>query len=247
MTTSLTDSDARRLLELVEDARAASTPDVLPDLVLESAFGLIECDSISYFDFDPYLQRTYELRVFPHTDTYAEQDEGNVFWKYYWSDLSCCWPSLTGDERSITSISDFYSQREYHRSAMYNDYLKHEDAEREVMMCLSAPGTRTRRLLFWRGRGSDFDDRDRLVLALLRAPLNEVCRQRSSAQSRQLHLTARQMQLLQLVAQGHTNRDIATQLVVSVSTVRKHLENIFERLDVNNRTAAVARVFPSPD
>ena len=51
---------------------------------------------------------------------------------------------------------------------------------------------------------------------------------------------------MRLVAAGHTNRQIARRLVVAESTVRKHLENIFERLQVSSRTAAVARVF-GPD
>jgi DNA-binding NarL/FixJ family response regulator len=40
---------------------------------------------------------------------------------------------------------------------------------------------------------------------------------------------------------------IAGRLVVSSSTVRKHLENAFGRLGVSSRTAAVARVFPEPE
>jgi DNA-binding NarL/FixJ family response regulator len=51
---------------------------------------------------------------------------------------------------------------------------------------------------------------------------------------------------LRLLAAGHTNADIARELVVSVSTVRKLLENIFARLGVTNRTAAIAKAFPSP-
>jgi len=59
-------------------------------------------------------------------------------------------------------------------------------------------------------------------------------------------LTSRQWELLRLLAAGHTNADIARELVVSVSTVRKHLENIFARLGVTNRTAAIVKAFPSP-
>jgi DNA-binding NarL/FixJ family response regulator len=51
------------------------------------------------------------------------------------------------------------------------------------------------------------------------------------------------MELLRLVASGHSNADIAQQLFLSENTVRKHLENIYERLSVSSRTAAVARVF----
>ncbi|MFF7131334.1 helix-turn-helix transcriptional regulator [Streptomyces sp. SAI-149] len=49
------------------------------------------------------------------------------------------------------------------------------------------------------------------------------------------------------VAVGMSTAQIAEQLVVSPSTVRKHLENAFGRLGVSSRTAAVARVFPEPE
>ncbi len=57
-------------------------------------------------------------------------------------------------------------------------------------------------------------------------------------------LTARQIELLRLVAVGCDNSAIAKQLVVSRDTVRKHLENAYARLGVSSRTAAVARAFP---
>jgi DNA-binding CsgD family transcriptional regulator len=56
-------------------------------------------------------------------------------------------------------------------------------------------------------------------------------------------LTARQRQLLRLVAGGDTNGQIARRLSISEPTVRKHLENIFERLGVTSRTAAVTEAF----
>jgi len=59
-------------------------------------------------------------------------------------------------------------------------------------------------------------------------------------------LTSRQWELLRLLASGHSNAEIARELVVSTHTIRKHLENIFARLGVTSRTAAVAKAFPSP-
>jgi DNA-binding CsgD family transcriptional regulator len=56
-------------------------------------------------------------------------------------------------------------------------------------------------------------------------------------------LTARQTELLRWVAAGRTNRQIARRLEVAESTVRKHLENIFGRLQVTSRAAAVTKVF----
>jgi LuxR family maltose regulon positive regulatory protein len=46
---------------------------------------------------------------------------------------------------------------------------------------------------------------------------------------------------LQLIAAGDSNRTIADKLVITLSAVRKHAGNIFGKLNVNNRTQAVAR------
>jgi len=53
-------------------------------------------------------------------------------------------------------------------------------------------------------------------------------------------LTAREIEVLQLLAFGHTNKDIAEQLFISPDTVKTHLEHIFEKLGTSDRTAAVA-------
>jgi DNA-binding NarL/FixJ family response regulator len=116
----------------------------------------------------------------------------------------------------------------------------------EAMLCLSAPAPRTRRLVFYRGQGPDFDARDRLLLSLLRPHLNEAYQHLARRRHTKPDLTTRQWELLRLLARGHTNTEIARELVVSDSTVRKHLENIFARLGVTNRTAAIAKAFPAP-
>lgn len=54
-------------------------------------------------------------------------------------------------------------------------------------------------------------------------------------------LSAREREVLQLVAEGLSNREIAGRLVITTATVKKHLEHIYLRLDVHKRTAAVAR------
>jgi ATP/maltotriose-dependent transcriptional regulator MalT len=56
-------------------------------------------------------------------------------------------------------------------------------------------------------------------------------------------LTAREMEVLTLVAAGRTNRDISAVLVISEHTVARHLQNIFAKLGVPSRTAATAFAF----
>jgi DNA-binding NarL/FixJ family response regulator len=49
--------------------------------------------------------------------------------------------------------------------------------------------------------------------------------------------------VLRLVAAGKSNREIATELVVSEHTVARHLQNMFRKLGVSSRTAATAVAF----
>jgi LuxR family maltose regulon positive regulatory protein len=54
-------------------------------------------------------------------------------------------------------------------------------------------------------------------------------------------LTARELEVLQLIAAGDSNRAVAKKLVITVSAVKKHTSNIYGKLNVNSRTQAVAR------
>jgi DNA-binding NarL/FixJ family response regulator len=53
------------------------------------------------------------------------------------------------------------------------------------------------------------------------------------------HLTPRQQQILQIIADGSRNVDVADALKISVRTVNNHLDRIYRTLGVNNRIAAL--------
>ena len=52
-------------------------------------------------------------------------------------------------------------------------------------------------------------------------------------------LTEREMEGLRLAAKGMSNREIATELVISVRTVQSHLNSVFNKIGVGSRTEAV--------
>src|SRR5262249_49031914 len=61
-------------------------------------------------------------------------------------------------------------------------------------------------------------------------------------EQRASQLTAREQEILDLVAEGRTNAEIAAALWISPGTVRRHLENTYAKLGVHTRTAAVAHL-----
>jgi DNA-binding CsgD family transcriptional regulator len=57
----------------------------------------------------------------------------------------------------------------------------------------------------------------------------------------QLEISKRELEILGLLAQGHSNQEIAEKLFVSLSTVKTHNQNLFEKLDVKRRIQAVEK------
>lgn len=243
------DADLRSIHDVVAAAReAAPAPPGLPDVALQGLEQLVPCDVVSFVDFDVATrvqhvdQECADGQVTMTTHEHPEPDD--PFFLHYDDTDSCSYPTRTGDDLSVVSRSDFYTDRAWRRTGMYADFFRDTGLEHELLCCLPLQRTRTRRLIFFRSGSRDFDERDRLVLALLRPHLNELHALGRRSRSTEPALTPRQWELLRLVAAGYTNAEVATRLFLTSNTVRKHLENIFERLQVTSRTAAVGRAFP---
>lgn len=73
-------------------------------------------------------------------------------------------------------------------------------------------------------------------------PYEIMHKERRSNSLDRLQLSQRQKQVIQLVAEGHANKMIAYKLDIAEPTVKMHLAAIFGKLDVHNRTAALAKL-----
>jgi DNA-binding CsgD family transcriptional regulator len=238
---TINDRDLHTMLGIANDTGDAKGQQ-FPDSVMTGLIYLIGCDRVTFTQFDA-RDRIFLAcqdvggRTLPAAEE-AEMDQ--VFWRHYWTSVSCCYPDVSGDLTTVTTVADFFTDRQWRASPMYNEYLKDDAGYREMMLCLPGRPGHIRRMLFWRASGSNFSDRDRALLTLLRPHLDRIHRTRQNSAD---VLTRRQRELLGLVAAGHTNGQIARRLSISEATVRKHLENIFARLGVTSRTAAVAEAF----
>ena len=120
-----------------------------------------------------------------------------------------------GDLVSALRWSDFYTLSKMRNTPFFAEYdtalLKYH-----LFVPLPAEPGQTRRVAFWR-TNRDYSKRDRLV-------------RRGIPQ-----LTRREKEVLQLAAQGYSNADIAQVLFISVATVAKHMEHIFDPTGVRTR------------
>jgi DNA-binding CsgD family transcriptional regulator len=141
-------------------------------------------------------------------------------------------------------ISDVVSPVRFRRSPFYFAVMKPLGREHELKLWLPAPRGHARYFELVRPAGQDFDERDRSLLALLRPHLARL-RSRWERRPHLPSLTERELDVLGLVAQGLTNREISRQLFISPATVRTHLEHIYDKLGVRSRAGAVSAAFRS--
>ncbi len=139
----------------------------------------------------------------------------------------------------VYRLSDTTSMRRFRRVPLYGEFFGPAEIGHQLSFGLEATPWRLTGLWFSRAR-RDFSDNDVLTAELLRPHLQtaEVAARRAAARAA---LTARERQVLDIVAAGATNAAVAEALVVSPATVKKHLDNIYAKLGVGSRAAAAGR------
>ena len=160
----------------------------------------------------------------------------------------------TGDGRA-RRISDFLSDRQFRALGLYRDFYRVCGVDHQVAIAVPAPGGG----LIGDGligvalnrQGRDFSADDLELLDLLRIHIGQAAAialltqpgpALSPGAAANPLLTPRQTRILQLVADGRSDRAIARTLGISARTVQAHLQRSYRALDVTSRTEAVARL-----
>jgi DNA-binding CsgD family transcriptional regulator len=159
--------------------------------------------------------------------------------------------------RHAHRISDSIGAAAFRRSALFADYYKRVGIDQTIALPLhQADGWLVSFVLNRCGR--DFSDRELALLDAMREPLTRLFghtawlgrvddawrapRRSAPTRSALPPLSPREREVMRWVAAGKTDRDVAAILDISPRTVHKHLQNIYARLGVENRTAAVMRM-----
>src|SRR5262245_49999608 len=243
----MTDNDVRALLAVFERCEPAATDDIFYADVLVGLRELIPCADISFQLMDVAEQR---LRVLYVTDEGVEREETvgqtdeflQLFWQEFWEEDGCAGPLATGDYSTLLHQAETWSKRAYANTPLGSQFAA-MGLQDEVLVPMTPLGGTDRRLLLFRdGTSPLFSEREKAMLALARPHVAELHTRRDRELRGEPNLTPRQWEVLRRVATGASNTQIARELGLSDATVRKHLENVFLRLDVQSRTEAVARV-----
>ncbi|MFN8378735.1 MAG: LuxR C-terminal-related transcriptional regulator [Anaerolineae bacterium] len=113
-----------------------------------------------------------------------------------------------------------------------------------LLESIGSPATPAELAALERGRTRSFEDILRELIAEIQAtlpqPLESASTQTTSNSALDEPLTTRELEILRLVAEGRSNRDIAAELYLSVGTVKTHIHNLTGKLGASNRTEAAA-------
>lgn len=231
----LSEADCRAALDVVWEAGEVEDSLAFPVPVLMALRRLVPCDVVAYH----------------------RSDEGGRTLVWHGEPRSPVTPAVREAARRLAPLdplqpcvgprkySDVLSVREFHRHPIYNELARPIGVEDMFRVWLEPNGARQERLEFDRPDRS-FSEIDRAKLDLVLPHLRRFTRRALSRRSAFASecLTPREREVLMCVARGYTNDEVARALWISPGTVRKHLENAYDKLGVSTRTAAVAALRP---
>jgi len=234
--------DLSAVLDFVELAWGNAGQRAFPLETIEALAELIPCDLIGYSELDRVNRRVLE-----YVGNDGDGGADDLFWEIV-DELPLCRYQQAYADFSAKRLSDVVSRAQLVRSRVHAQWFAPAGVVAELEVGIARSRTTTRNFVLSRRHG-DFSDRDVAVLQMVAPHLervHEMSRLRGAVEPGELdRLTAREAQVIELVAAGLTNAGIAERLWISPGTVKKHLDHVYAKLGVANRAAAVAQASPN--
>jgi DNA-binding CsgD family transcriptional regulator len=261
MTDTITEHDLRALMAVIEEGRRDLPTEGVPWAVLDELARLVRSDWAVFSELD--VVRSCFLtgqwmkddgqRGFVRPSRRSrwiggkqklDDDASAMTWKYFREFLPHAYIQRTGDLAAPIRWSDFYTPAALRNAPMYAEYYHLMGDKYNIRLHLPTLPGQARSFALYRCSGPDFTERDRLVLQLLRPHVYEVYLDAQRRRRNVPRLSQREWEVLRLAHQGRSNAGIADDLFISVATVRKHMEHIFDRTGTRSRSAACALMMP---
>lgn len=240
--------DLKAILEFLARIDEVPSDEPYGDEVLDAFRTLVPTDEVGYQEVDLAARRFVVV-------TPPEPDEE---YDLYWAVGPCPITEYRARTADISAVrmSDVIGRTRYHELPIYREYFQPVGLDHVLDLGLATVRSGYRSVVFLRGHDApDFSERDRAILETLRPHLRArearsalvaAVAGRMSDSAEPLsgvdeHLTTREREILAMVAEGKTNAQIAADLWVSPATVKKHLENVYQKLGVGSRAAAASR------
>ena len=256
-------ADLEGILSFLVDVGDLEFDEPYPVEIVARLQDLVPCDALTYQEIDLDAKRfRATVGIGPDDEAGDEVAAEEVYWTVGPCPISD-YRARTGD-LSAVRMSDVIGRRRYHELPIFHEYFHPAGLDHMIDVGLpAAPGRHRSFILFRRTGAADFSERDRAVLEMLRPHFSGL--EAGAALRRRLsealgtqdgdgkasaysQLTPREREIVGLVGEGKTNAQIAAQLWVAPSTVKKHLEHVYQKLGVGRRTAAatLAHAIPLP-
>ena len=244
--TRLRAADLEAVLSFLEEAQTVDGPAPFTPELLDRLIEIVGCEYASFSEVDDPMRvtrcyvRSSAEPLMPEDDGWWESPRTVELRRYRYANGG----------RPVIVLADVFD-RDERTSADFNFNFRDYAACDEIQVDLDSARTWFATLNL--GSEHDFGPRERLMVHRLRPHLTGLyrsaeLRRRLAATTEAFdpdatdRLTRREREVMLLVADGLSNAEMASVLVVERSTVRKHLEHIYEKLGVRSRTAALAKL-----
>jgi DNA-binding CsgD family transcriptional regulator len=253
-----------RLLRLIGDTEGLMEIGEFGRELLRAVHRAVPSDWVSLNDIGPDPDTIWGIVEPPLTITVEQQQ---VFSRYAYQNPLIQRITQTRDGRAVR-FSDLITYEELHAREIYAQYYALIGVEHQIAFTLPHDKDRILGVALSRTvHTNDYTDAERDLLNQARPFLIQAYRnairysellaatQPTTSQPRipqlerltALGLTRRQAQILQLLATGTGEREIAARLAISPRTVQKHLQHCYRQLGVNNRSQAGATAWSTID
>lgn len=144
--------------------------------------------------------------------------------------------------KNALRLQDIVTTSEYEKSVIYNEFMKPRGVYHEMGMYLKYDGKLIGGISFIGAKGHpSFLDDTILYLELLAYEIVLQYKHLQPNISKGL-LTKTEKEVCELVGKGYSNAGIANELFISENTVKKHIQNSYKKLNVNNRVSLLKKI-----